>query len=166
MHNRRAQPVNDAVGGHYQQVQYTDLVAEVIQDLHASIDVALAAGIARHNIIIDPGIGFGKTPAQNIELMRQLDALQVLQLPILLGTSRKSFIGKVLNMPPEQRMEGTAATVVVGIQAGVDIVRVHDVGPIVQVARMTDAMVRSGGWERALARSSDAERSGFIPNPR
>jgi dihydropteroate synthase len=166
MHNRRALPVNDAVGGHYQQVHYIDLVAEVIQDLRASVDVAVAAGIARHNIIVDPGIGFGKTPAQNVELMRELDALRVLRLPILLGTSRKSFIGKVLNTPPDQRMEGTAATVVVGVQAGVDIVRVHDVGPIVQVARMTDAMVRPGGWERALARSSDAERSELIPNPR
>ncbi len=156
MHNRRAQPSQDGVGGHYQQVHYHDLMNDIIADLEHTIEYALSAGIAYQNIVVDPGIGFGKTPAQNIEVMRHLERFNVLGLPLLLGTSRKSFIGKVLNMPPEERMEGTAATVVIGIQAGVDIVRVHDVGPIVRVARMTDAIVRPGGWERALQRHPEA----------
>jgi dihydropteroate synthase len=151
MHNRRAPPAADAVGGHYTHVAYDDLVPDIIRDLDASIEHALDAGIARYHIIVDPGIGFGKTPAQNIELMRHLAAFKGWGLPVLLGTSRKSFIGKVLDAPPSQRVEGTAATVVLGIQAGVDIVRVHDVAPIVRAARMTDAIVRPGGWERALA---------------
>ncbi len=164
MHNRRAQAVRDDVGGHYQQTSYGNLVGDVLAELQASIEYALQSGIAPHNIIVDPGIGFGKTPAQNVELMRHLAAFRTLGYPVLLGTSRKSFIGKVLNLPPEQRVEGTVATVVIGIQAEVDIVRVHDVGPVVQATRMTDAIVRPGGWERALAQHEDAPVAIPIPN--
>ena len=101
-----------------------------------------ACGIATENIIIDPGIGFGKTPQQNIALMRNLDVLQRLGQPVLIGTSRKSFIGLTLDLPVEERLEGTAATVALAIAQGVDLVRVHDVGAMVRVCRMTDAIVR------------------------
>jgi dihydropteroate synthase len=101
--------------------------------------------VAREAIVVDPGIGFGKTAEQNLEVLRRLGELKALGLPILLGTSRKSTIGKVLGLPVEDRIEGTAATVALGIAGGADIVRVHDVAPMVRVARMSDAIVR-GGW--------------------
>ena len=94
------------------------------------------------NIILDPGIGFGKTALQNIELFRSLEILQKLNSPILIGSSRKSMIGKVLDLPPDQRIEGTAATVVISILKGADIVRVHDVKEIIRVVKMTDAIAR------------------------
>ena len=152
MHNRRADPVSSSLGGHYQAVEYTDLLGEIMRDLRESIAFAMARGIRRERIIVDPGIGFGKTPSQNVELLRQLSQLRSLGLPILLGTSRKSFIGRALNLGPQERAEGTAATVALGIQSGADLVRVHDVATIVRVARMADVIVRPGAWERALAR--------------
>ena len=91
---------------------------------------------------MDPGIGFGKTALQNIELFRSLEILQKLNSPILIGSSRKSMIGKVLDLPPDQRIEGTAATVVISILKGADIVRVHDVKEIIRVVKMTDAIAR------------------------
>ena len=124
---------------------YEDVVVGVIESLRHSVDLAEAAGVPRSDIIVDPGIGFGKTAEQNLQVLRRLDELKVLSLPILLGTSRKSTIGKVLGLPVEDRLEGTAATVALGIAAGADIVRVHDVAPMVRVARMSDAVVR-GGW--------------------
>ncbi len=141
-HNRRAQASTSSQGGHYRAIQYVDLIRDIIRELQESVALAHDYGIRSEQIIIDPGIGFGKTPAQNIELLRHLAELRELSLPLLLGTSRKSFIGLVLDLPPDQRVEGTAATVALGIQAGADLVRVHDVGPIVRVARMTDAIVR------------------------
>ena len=123
---------------------YVNLVAEVIADLARAIDVALAAGIDWERLIVDPGIGFGKTPEHNLTLLHNLATLQVLGRPILLGTSRKSTIGKVLDVGADQRVEGTLATTALGIQAGVDIVRVHDVQPNVRAARMSDAVVRPG----------------------
>lgn len=122
--------------------EYNDVVKEVIEFLEKSIDIAIRAGIKRENIIIDPGIGFGKTLSHNLEIMKRLDELKTLGLPILLGTSRKSMIGKVLNLDVNERIEGTAATVSVGIVNGVDIVRVHDVKEMYRVSKMTDAMVR------------------------
>jgi dihydropteroate synthase len=104
--------------------------------------MALDAGVAWENIIIDPGIGFGKTVEGNLELIRRLGELKALGRPILLGTSRKSVIGIVLDLPADQRVEGTAATIAVGIANGADIVRVHDVLQMVRVSRMTDAIVR------------------------
>ena len=124
----------------------SDVVAEVLESLRRSIELAESAGVARDALVVDPGIGFGKTAEQNLEVIRRLGELKVLGLPILLGTSRKSTIGKVLGLPVEDRLEGTAATVALGIAAGADIVRVHDVAPMVRVARMSDAVVR-GGWK-------------------
>jgi len=126
------------------EARYVNLIAEVIADLSSAIDAALAAGNAWERLIVDPGIGFGKTPEHNLALLHDLAALQVLGRPILLGTSRKSTIGKVLDLPAEQRLEGTLATTALGIAAGVDIVRVHDVQPNVRTARMSDAVVRPG----------------------
>ncbi|MBC8076843.1 MAG: dihydropteroate synthase [Chloroflexales bacterium] len=140
MHNRRAQ----AVDGHYPAVHYSDLLGEVIDWLAQSVAFAESHGIARQHLLIDPGIGFGKTPAQNIELLRNLAVFQRLQLPVLLGTSRKSFIGIALGgLPPAERDEGTAATTALGIAAGADIVRVHNVRLNARVARVTDAIVRA-----------------------
>ena len=126
---------------------YQDLVPDVIEALAARVSAAEAAGIARARIIVDPGIGFGKTAAHNLELIDRLDELKVLGLPILLGASRKRFIGRILgdargDAPPEERLEGTAAAVAVGIARGAGIVRVHDVAAIVKVARVTDAITR------------------------
>ncbi|MDI3310113.1 MAG: dihydropteroate synthase [Thermoanaerobacterium sp.] len=122
--------------------EYDDLLKDVISFFEKSIDIALKAGIKRESIMIDPGIGFGKTLEHNLTLMKRLDELKVLGFPILLGTSRKSMIGRVLNLDVNERMEGTAATVAVGIVKGADIVRVHDVKEMWRVAKMTDAMVR------------------------
>lgn len=152
MHNRRAVAASGAIGGHYGRVQYADLLGEIIRDLRESVAFAREQGIDDSRIIIDPGIGFGKTPAQNIEVLRRLSEFRSLGYPLLLGTSRKSFIGRALGgLPPEQRVEGTAATVTLGIQSGADIVRVHDVAAMVRVARMTDALLRPGAWERLTA---------------
>jgi dihydropteroate synthase len=132
MHNR-AEPV------------YRDLISEVEADLAAAVERAVAVGVPRGSIIVDPGFGFGKTAAQNLELLADLDRLRALGRPILLGTSRKSTLGKVLDLPADDRLEATLATTALGIRAGVDIVRVHDVRANVRAARMTDAIVR--GWE-------------------
>lgn len=121
---------------------YGDLVASVIRELSRRIDRALAAGIAWERIIIDPGFGFGKDWRQNLELMRRLAEFQCLDRPILSGTSRKGTIGKVLDLPVEDRVEGTAATVSLAIAAGADIVRVHDVLEMSRVVKMSDAIVR------------------------
>lgn len=121
---------------------YNNLIPEVIHSLQESIDIALAAGVLWENIIVDPGIGFGKTLQHNLLIMRHLDKLKCLGRPILLGASRKSMIGLVLNLPPDQRIEGTAATVALGIAGGADIVRVHDVREMKRVCRMADAIVR------------------------
>ena len=132
MHNRAA-PI------------YTDLMAEIVADLQAAIDRAVAAGVARDAIIVDPGFGFGKTAEHNLVLLRELGALRALGRPILLGASRKSTLGLVLGLPPAERVEATVATTVLGIAAGVDMVRVHDVRANVRAARMTDAVIRQGG---------------------
>ena len=121
---------------------YEDVMTEVTASLKWSIETATKAGVPRENIIIDPGIGFGKTWQQDIELVRRLAELKALGQPILLGTSRKSLIKMVLNLPASERVEGTAATVAIGIANGADIVRVHDVRQMVRVCRMTDAIVR------------------------
>ncbi len=121
---------------------FQDFFPELIASLKRSIQVALDAGVNWSNIIIDPGVGFGKTAEQNVEIVRRLAELKALGRPILLGTSRKSFIGHVLDLPVAQRLEGTAATVAIGIANGADIVRVHDVAQMVRVARMSDAIVR------------------------
>ena len=128
--------------------EYHDVVAEVMADLARALDRAEEWGCARESLIIDPGIGFGKTPQQNLVLLGGLSALRSLGRPILLGTSRKSTIGAVLDLPVDQRLEGTLATTALGIAAGADIVRVHDVAANVRTARMSDAIIR-GSWTAA-----------------
>jgi dihydropteroate synthase len=143
MHNRRGvASVAPGVGGFFPQVAYEDLVAEVIAELRHSVDILQAAGVPPARIIVDPGIGFGKTPQQSLDLIANLERLKILGHPILLGTSRKSFIGITLGLPPPERIEGTAATVALGIRNGADIVRVHDLPAMARVARMADAIVR------------------------
>jgi dihydropteroate synthase len=119
-----------------------NIVPAVLSDLKRAIDLALDAGVPWENIIVDPGIGFGKTLEQNLELVRRLDELKVLGRPVLLGTSRKSMIGLVLDLPAEERLEGTAASIAIGIAKGADMVRVHDVKEMMRVCRMSDAIVR------------------------
>lgn len=122
--------------------QYNNMMEDILAFLQESIDIGLAAGIKKENMLIDPGIGFGKTVEQNLECMRQLREFKTLGQTLLLATSRKSMIGKTLDLPTDQRVEGTAATVALGIAYGADMVRVHDIKEMVRVARMTDAMVR------------------------
>jgi dihydropteroate synthase len=117
-----------------------DLMAEIKRFLRASARVAEEAGVARERVLIDPGIGFGKTAEQNWEVMRRLEDLRELGRPVLLGTSRKSFIGKLLDLPAADRLEGTAATVAASVLRGVDVVRVHDVQAMTRVARVADRM--------------------------
>ena len=135
------------VASNQRETQYEEVVPEVLGSLRKSIDLALDRGVAWENIIIDPGVGFGKTLEGNLELIRRLGELRALGRPILLGTSRKSMIGLVLNLPEDQRLEGTAATIALGIAGGADMVRVHDVRQMARVSRMTDAIVR-GRWKR------------------
>ena len=123
-------------------VQYKDIMAAVVESLMRGINLALDAGVAWENIIIDPGIGFGKTLEGNLEVLRRLSELKSLGRPILLGTSRKSMIGLVLDLPVDERLEGTAATVALGIANGADMIRVHDVLQMKRVAKMADAVVR------------------------
>lgn len=124
--------------GTYYQHFLTDLVAA----LQESVDIALTAGVKRENIIIDPGFGFGKTTEQNLYLLKHMECLEKLGLPILVGTSRKSMVGNTLDLPVQERLEGTAATVALAIAKGAAIVRVHDVRAIKRVAEMTDAVTR------------------------
>jgi len=145
MHNR-SRPADAELqarlGGRYVGVEYEDLLEDIKRELLHSVSLARAAGIPDERIILDPGIGFGKTVEQNLELVDRLGEIRALGYPVLLGTSRKGFIGYTLDLPPGERVEGTAASVAVGIVRGADIVRVHDVEPMVRVVRMTDAIVR------------------------
>jgi dihydropteroate synthase len=132
------------------EARYRNVVAEVVADLQRALDRALAAGVRWEALIVDPGFGFGKTPDHNLALLANLGALRVLGRPILLGTSRKSTLGRLLDLPPDQRVEATAATTALGIAAGVDLVRVHDVEANVRAARIADAVMRGwrpSGWE-------------------
>ena len=130
MHNR-AEPV------------YADVIPEVLADLRSAVGRALEAGVLEDAIIIDPGFGFGKTPEHNLALLRHLADFRSLGRPVLLGTSRKSTLGRVLDLPPEERLEATIATTALAAAAGVDIVRVHDVRPNARAARMVDAILRA-----------------------
>lgn len=121
---------------------YSDLMGEIINYLEEGLEIAEKAGILHEKIIVDPGIGFGKTVDHNLEILKRLRELKILGCPILIGTSRKSVIGKVLDLPVSERIEGTAATVAISIANGADIVRVHDVKQMARVVRMTDAIVR------------------------
>ena len=132
MHNQRGAATRDVMG-------------DIVEGLRQSIAVADDVGLPRERLIIDPGFGFGWTPEENIEMLRRLDELRVLGLPLLIGTSRKSTIGTVLGgAPVEERLFGTAATIALAIAHGADIIRVHDVAAMKQVALVADAIVR--GW--------------------
>jgi dihydropteroate synthase len=145
MHNR-SNPNNAAIleqlGGRYIGVKYDDLIQDIKKELLESVDLAHQAGIPDDLIVLDPGIGFGKTVEQNLEVLNRLDEIRDLGYPIMLGPSRKSFIGYTLDLPPDDRVEGTGAAVAVGIDRGADIIRVHDVAEMIRIARMTDAIVR------------------------
>jgi dihydropteroate synthase len=160
MHNRSRPKDADQsaqLGGRYVGVEYTDLLADIARELLESVQLARQAGVPDERIILDPGIGFGKTVEQNLELVDRLAELRSLGYPLLVGPSRKSFVGYTLNLPPEQRLEGTSAAVALAIDRGADIVRVHDVEAMVRVARIADAIVRGraarGRSEHAAPRS-------------
>ena len=146
MHNR-SKPKDveqeSRLGGRYIGVHYDDLLSDIQRELQTSIDIALTHGVDEKRIILDPGLGFGKTVEQNLQLLDKLDILKDLGFPLLVGPSRKSFIGFSLDLPPRERMEGTAATVTIAIDRGADIIRVHDVKEMVRVAGMTDRIVRT-----------------------
>jgi dihydropteroate synthase len=145
MHNRSSwahAEIKERLGGRYIGIPYDNLMEDVKRELMESVDIAHNAGVRDDHIILDPGIGFGKSVDQNLELVNRLDEIRAIGYPILLGPSRKSFIGYTLNLPPEQRLEGTAAAVAVGIVRGADIIRVHDVPFMARVVYMTDAIVR------------------------
>ena len=130
--------------------KYVDLIPDIVSSLRDSVGTALEAGVLRENIIIDPGIGFGKNPDQNLEVLNRLNQLTEVGCPVLTGTSRKSTLGLLLDLPPDKLVEGTAATVSLSIARGADIVRVHDVKEMVRICRVTDAIVRSWrpkGWK-------------------
>ncbi len=119
-----------------------DIIESIIDFFNVSLEIALKAGVKKEMIILDPGIGFGKTVEQNLEVMKRLDELQILGYPILLGISRKSIIGKTLDLPTHDRLEGTLALNSIGIQMGAEIIRVHDVKENIKIAQMIDAVVR------------------------
>lgn len=131
MHNRDGQ-------------HYESFIEDVLGDLQVSVDIAMGAGVEKDRIILDPGIGFAKDLEQNLEMMRGLDHLVQKGYPVLLGTSRKSLIGNVLNLPVSERVEGTGATICYGIQKGCQIIRVHDVKEMARMAKMMDALMGKG----------------------
>lgn len=125
--------------------EYTDLMQDLLQDIQASINIARQAGVKEDKIILDPGIGFAKTYEHNLEVMRHLELVVKQGYPVLLGTSRKLMIGKTLNLPVEERIEGTIATVCLGIAKGCHIVRVHDVAQVSRAVKMMDVMLGKEG---------------------
>lgn len=146
MHNRSnpaSVDVRERLGNAYIGSEYQNLIEDVKKELLESVALAKNAGVDESHIVLDPGIGFGKTREHNLELINRLSEIRSLGYPILLGPSRKSFIGFTLDLPPDQRVEGTAAAVSVGITRGADIIRVHDVKEMARVAKMTDAIVRN-----------------------
>ena len=145
MHNRSnpaSVEVREQLGNAYIGSEYDDLLEDVKRELLVSVELAKKAGVKETHIILDPGIGFGKTREHNLALINRLYEIRALGYPVLLGPSRKSFIGFTLDLPADQRIEGTAATIAVGITRGADIIRVHDVKEMNRVAKMTDAIVR------------------------
>jgi dihydropteroate synthase len=157
MHNRSkpaSVEVHARLGQAYLGAEYQDLLEDVKRELMESVTLARFAGIPDERIILDPGIGFGKKVSQNLELINRLDEIRLLGFPVLLGPSRKSFIGYTLDLPPDQRLEGTAAAVAIGIARGVDIVRVHDVEAMLRVVHMTDAIVRGLSSRSSFLRGS------------
>jgi dihydropteroate synthase len=145
MHNRSSwanAELRERLGGRYVGVPYDNLLADIRGELLESAQIALQAGVPPEHIILDPGIGFGKTVEQNLELLDRLGEIRELGYPVLCGPSRKSFIGYTLDLPPDQRLEGTAAAAAISIARGADIVRVHDVEFMSRLVRMADAITR------------------------
>ncbi|MDX8363161.1 MULTISPECIES: dihydropteroate synthase [Bacillaceae] len=150
----KADPKMAEVAAHYQvpivlmhnrtNRNYQNFIVDVLNDLKESVSIVKSAGVKDDNIILDPGVGFAKSFEQNLEIIRHLDELNKLGYPVLLGTSRKSFIGQILDLPPAERVEGTGATVCLGIEKGCHIVRVHDVMQISRMAMMMDALIGKG----------------------
>ncbi len=150
----KADPKMAEVAAHYQvpivlmhnrtNRNYQNFFVDVLNDLKESVSIVKSAGVKDDNIILDPGVGFAKSFEQNLEIIRHLDELNKLGYPVLLGTSRKSFIGQILDLPPAERVEGTGATVCLGIEKGCHIVRVHDVMQISRIAMMMDALIGKG----------------------
>ena len=145
MHNRSnpaSVEVREKLGNAFVGAEYGDFLEEVKAELLESVEIAKQAGVKSESIILDPGIGFGKTVQENLELNNRLDEIRALGYPVLLGPSRKSFIGYTLDLPADQRVEGTAASVAIGIARGADVIRVHDVKEMTRIARTTDAITR------------------------
>lgn len=145
MHNRSEHNQiikKEGLGSSYSSVQYEDLIADIQYELQSSIQTAINADVHCSKIILDPGLGFGKSIPQNFTILRNLKMFKTMGYPLLIGPSRKSFIGYTLDLAPHERVEGTAAAVAIGIANGADIVRVHDVPEMVRVARIADAIVR------------------------
>ena len=143
MHNRAktdAVSHDSKIGGQYDAPVYEDIVADVVRDLKLRIEAAENAGVIRNKIILDPGIGFGKTPEQNLALIAQVGKIKQLGFPVLIGPSRKSFIGHILGAAVDERLEGTAACVAVAVMQGANIVRVHDVKFMARVVKMAAAL--------------------------
>ncbi len=148
MHNRSKPDKTELLerlGGSYLGAAYTDLLEDVKNELMQSVNLARQAGVADEQIILDPGIGFGKSVKHNLELINRLDEITALGFPVLLAPSRKSFIGHTLNLPPDERVEGTAAAICAGILRGANLVRVHDVKIMSRVAAMSDAIIGRTG---------------------
>ena len=147
MHNSAAKAqvsTENRIGAYVTEGRHDQgVVEDVVDDLGSMCRRAVEEGLGRDQIIVDPGIGFGKTPDQNLKLINRLDQVARLGFPVLIGVSRKSFIGRILDAPPEDRLEGTAAAVALGIARGANIVRVHDVRSMVRVSRTCDAILRS-----------------------
>jgi len=140
---------------------YDDLIGEIGGFLSERIGFAGAAGIPRDRVIVDPGIGFGKTCEHNLELLRRQEAFRGLGRPLLLGFSRKAFLGLILDRPPAERLEGTLAAAVLSVERGAHILRVHDVGPVARAVRTTEAILEPGGDEETAGRAS-GERTGHV----
>jgi dihydropteroate synthase/2-amino-4-hydroxy-6-hydroxymethyldihydropteridine diphosphokinase len=144
MHNRSNwQDVQNlgGLGKAYSGVHYDDIIDDIKSELGESLEIAAKAGIAQDQIILDPGIGFGKNLRDNLAIILRLEEIKKMGFPILIGPSRKSFIGQALDLPVEERLEGTAAAVALGIAHGADIIRVHDVREMARVAKMSDAII-------------------------
>ncbi len=122
--------------------RHSDVLDDVLDFLDSAVSNALSAGVDRSSIVVDPGFGFAKVPEENLRLIREFDRIRALGFPTLLGTSRKMTIGRLLDLPVDQRVEGTIATAVLAIARGVDIIRVHDVEAVVRAAKVADAIVR------------------------
>ena len=145
MHNRsnnKKIKTNFRLGSSYNEANYSDFMEEIKHELNEIVSYAISAGIQKENIILDPGIGFGKSVQQNITLINRLNEIKALGYPVLIGPSRKSFIGQILDLPVEDRIEGPAGSISVGIARGADIIRVHDVKYMARVAKMCDALTR------------------------